>query len=223
MSKAIKFQIMIGMFVVSFFVLLQGKAKAESCYTDAWADDSEVPAGMFYEDGDVRAGPNMVGVGITEIEYFEEYHDAVAVTTITSPNGRVVSVRDYEHSRYQRTGFSAVAEATLIWNYDDPGNYTIITEHSSTCPFIDFGTTQSDWYLGVSVNTMKFESGGTAPNNPALYFSIPNCNVTCPVYTYTRPNFLGDYVKLYVPRGPFGCLKGSLVVGYANNTPCYDL
>lgn len=221
-SKIVAFCVFVTVMFACLF-LLQERIYAVACYTDSWGDDSGVPEGMIYDEGDTRDGPYIVGSGVTHMEYFEPYHEASVATTLTSPSGQQITGYDSDWWGYYKQSFTARAEVELLWNANEVGTYTINSEHFSYCPETNFGSTQGSWYLGVSVNTMKYESGGYVPNNPALYFSIPICNVTCPVYTYTRPNFLGQYVKLYVPRGPFGCLRGSLVVGYANNTPCYDL
>jgi len=211
-SRIVTFWVFVIVMFVCLF-LLQERTYAVACYTDSWGDDSGVPEGTIYDEGDVRNGPYIIGSGVTHMEYFEPYHEASVVTTLTSPSGQQITGYDSDWWGYYKQSFTARAEVELLWNSNEVGTYTLNSEHLSYCPETNFGSTLSSWYLGVSVNVMKYESGG----------SVPNCNVYCPVYTYTRPNYFGQYVKLYVPRGPFGCLKGSLVVGYANNTPCYEL
>lgn len=94
-------------------------------YSDAWGDEN----GGIY------------GCSVTDEGYNSYNHQARAISTLTSPNGRVVS---------HDTGFGgsyACAQVYLPLDWNDVGIFSIIGDHEDYCPFasvvIVYGTTST--------------------------------------------------------------------------------
>ena len=67
----------------SLFAVSAGSVQAVSCYSDTWVDDSNSNQG------------SIVGCGVTQTSYnsrWSEFHEVSVDTTITSPNGRSMTV-----------------------------------------------------------------------------------------------------------------------------------
>lgn len=90
------------------FAQMQGSAN----YSDSWGDSNYV-----------------YGSGVTDSPYNNYNHTFRAVTTMTSPNGRVSSTD---------TGYSSYAAAfvSLSFDDDDLGLYTVDTDHFNYCPIV---------------------------------------------------------------------------------------
>ena len=150
-------------------------------------------------------------------------HEPFVTTTLTSPNGRTSTVHDSEHTHNQRGGFRAIAETTLLWDWIDTGIYTVTSDHYTTCPFLDFGSTGSNFPIGITYIAMQL---AIQPPTPAgyLYEKVQPCNVYCNAPLTNRyPGPPVSYIQLQIPYGPFGC---SLIVRVVRNTQagiCYDV
>jgi len=220
-SKIVAFSVFVTVMFACLF-LLQERTYAVACYTDTWADDSGVSEQVYFE-GEEIDGPYIVGSGVTHMEYFEPYHEASVVTTLTSPSGQQITGYDSDWWGYYKQSFTARAEVELLWNANEVGTYTINSEHFSYCPETNFGPTQSSFPIGITYLKMGLIN---CDQFGCYYERVEPCNVYC--RTMLRNSvpasrgFYGQYIAMEIPYGPFGCLL--FVRVHRNSTPfCYDV
>lgn len=146
-SKLVAFGVFFTVIFACLF-LLQEQTYAVSCYTDTWVDDSGV-SDHVYNEGEEIDGPYIVGSGVTSMNYYEPYHDAVVITTLTSPSGQQISLEDFDVSENYKP-FSARAEVELLWSDNEVGTYTINSEHRSYCPYTNFGSTNASLPISIA-------------------------------------------------------------------------
>src|SRR5919106_1299865 len=125
-------------------------AFGQATYSDTWPDDSGVQSGTIYDEGAARSGPYADGCGVTDGAYTHSYYVDV---TETSPSGRSIY-----RSGPRRVGY-ARADVTLLWNWDDSGEYVTDTQHWARCPYDELsyyslGFTQIRLLFGASINVM---------------------------------------------------------------------
>lgn len=223
-SKIVAFGVFVTVMFACLF-LLQKQTYAVACYTDSWADDSNVSGQVFFED-EVADGPYMVGSGVTHIEYFEPYHEASVVTTLTSPSGQQITGYGSEWWGYYKQPFTARAEVELLWNENEVGTYTINSEHLSYCPETNFGSTQSSFPIGISYVAMQIKIPYDHNGYEFLHERVEPCNVYCNNMLTTR--FPGPVtnpvpcVRAEIPYGPFGCSFFVRVKRNISSCVCFD-
>jgi hypothetical protein len=175
-SKIVAFSVFVTVMFACLF-LLQERTYAVACYTDTWADDSGVSEQVYFE-GEEIDGPYIVGSGVTHIEYFEPYHEASVVTTLTSPSGQQTTAYDSEWWGYYKQPFTARAEVELLWNENEVGTYTINSEHSSYCPEANFGSTNAS--LPVSIKREVYVLIGDIPTGGRFGYGYCEYDNYCP-------------------------------------------
>lgn len=172
---------------MSLFAIAPTPVKAVTCYTDAWfvndtvtETDPETGETMYPESAPAPLGYT-VGSGVTQMPYYAPYHDAWVDTTITSPNGRTITVTGFDDAGGYKQSFNAHAETTLAFDWDDVGNYTVTSDHYSDCPLTNFGSTS----LGISYEVVQDHYSLSAVG----YFSCryaPTCIGQCSKFPYRR-------------------------------------
>lgn len=205
--------------------LLQEQTYAVACYTDTWADDSGVSEQPYYED-EPADGPYIVGSGVTSMRYNEPYHDAVVITTLTSPSGQQISLEDFDVSENYKP-FYARAEVELLWSDNEVGTYTISSEHRSYCPFTNFGSTQSNFPVGITYIAMQLKLPADHNGYGYLYEKVQPCDVYCNAPQTNRyPGPVTEPVaciRLEIAYGPLGCFKLVRVKRNTLSCICYDV
>lgn len=107
------------LFAVTLFLtcVAAPAAYGQATFSDVWVDSSNVN-----EDGD---GAVVVGRGVTEADYTDP--EAVEVeTTLTSPSGRTATSSAIGE-------ISAQADAGLLFDWNDLGNYSAVSLHYFVC------------------------------------------------------------------------------------------
>ena len=189
-------------------------AFSQSTYSDSWFNDS-------------GAG-SIESAGVTDGSYTHSY---VVDTTVSSPNGRGAS------GSRRSTGY-ARADATLAWDWDDPGDYFTESDHWARCPgddlnYYSIGTTSASSRTGISnaqyVNVVQYGdgTGGFVP--------ITGCNVTCMPSSFTGTLICPDRVEYRLrlqvwyltPVGIRVCVPGAVRYTTAANcvqqlSQCYE-
>lgn len=198
--------------ITMFLLVVAISASAQTySYTDSWADDSMIPSGTIYEDGDTRAGPVVRSAGITNHTYMTHNHSAGVQVRITSPRGRVASMT-------AGGGAYARAETSLLLDFNDAGLYNSISNHYGTCPYYMgaaySATTSADKRFGSS--TTAYRRQGLAGSR--VYKRVVPCTAAdgTPLKCMMSENYLarrdiGVCALGFTPWGPAGCLKGSFV------------
>jgi hypothetical protein len=137
-----------------------------SKYSDAWGDDNY-----------------LYGCGITEDQYNSYNHTFKAITTMTSPNGRVAT---------QDSGFrapSARADVLLTFDENDLGNNLISTQHYTYCPVVrqtaSLGSTGASVRSGISSTCYTYYRHD--PNDGCWYLPINGCTSRCILGLVTYP------------------------------------
>lgn len=218
--SAMSLRLFVALIFVSFFAVSSGTVRAVSCYSDSWVDDSGVADGVIYEEGDARSGPFVVGCGVTQMYYnsrWSEFHEAEVDTTITSPNGRSITVTGEGEGGASNGTFSARAEAPLLWDWNDLGDYTVTSHHYSECPVADFGYT----YYGITIGASKIVMRQVSPGSYA-FRTIEPCNVRCRLDGYIARTSAFPYANLYVPFSGNRCFIGSVVAFSDFPSSCQD-
>lgn len=186
-------------------------------YTDTWVDD-------YNPDGYV------IGIGVTQMSYntrWSEYHEAQVATTLTSPNGRTVTVIAYGEAGATNGTFSANAEAALGWDWNDIGDYSVTSHHYSECPYADFGSTTDIIRTGIS---HAVYGGAQCQSDGCLYTITESCDTSCKSATIKvkSPSFCHSYAirktgyhQSFI--GPTICLNITATTEVSNNAAlCWD-
>lgn len=133
--------------VIFLCLLSASSALGQATYSDEWLDDSAADDGI----ASVR------GSGVTDGSYTHSYY---VDTTLRSPNGRT----HYQFSG-RRTGY-ARSDVSLVWDWDDSGNYSTSSEHFARCPgdelfYYSIGTTLAaiEYLIGSNVVLPYYEVG----------------------------------------------------------------
>lgn len=159
-------------------------------YSDSWEYDSS--AGTFYpEDAPNPQTTYIIGVGITDSDYTNP-GDAISVqTTMRSPSGVVTSAT--------ATGdFSAQAETSQYWNWDNPdaGDWSVTTVHQPMCmgywgyePCYDSRTSIFDEVRTFSAHAYRrtLSSGEY----------VPTCTAQCSVDRWTPVGVSAPYIQCF--------------------------
>lgn len=134
-------------------------AFGQSTYSDSWVDEST---------------GNILGSGVIDGSYTHNYY---VDTTLRSSNGRYEYGTNGGGSGYART------DASLLWDWNDLGEYITESQHWARCPFDELyyysiGTTNAALEVGASIvvfaNTQMRDS-----SNRYIYNVIVPCNVIC--------------------------------------------
>lgn len=185
-----------------FLTLLNfSPAFSQNTYSDSWVDDSG--SGII------------VSAGVTDGSYTHSY---VVDTTVTSPNGRSA----FGSRRY--TGY-ARANATLAWDWADPGDYFTESEHSARCPgddlnYYSIGTTSMSIRIAIAITNYIFNGleGGYCRYD--LWCPNGNASATCPasnpVYASPSQNICRNYLHDYRLKTTIGGSVFCSAVGKAN-------
>lgn len=167
----VSLHLLLPVLLLSLFVISTSSVKAGGFYSDSWVDDSDPDQGYI------------VGVGVSRMVYGRtgpdgelQTHEAAADMTLTSPQGRTVTVTAVDAAGSYSTPYHASAEATLAWNWEDLGDYTITTRHYSDCPYQEFGSSSADVRVGVS---HAVYSQAQCQSDGCLYSIITGCETSC--------------------------------------------
>lgn len=170
-------------FAVLILILVASPASATTVFSDSWFDDSG-GANRTYEEGEAVTGLYVVGCGLTEANYGDDWelHSVRATTTIRSPNGRVVTLTSTVYYNWnQGSSFTARAEPKLQWDIYNPenGDYIVSTRHFSTCPSTELGNTTDRVKRGQSMSC--WDLGGIRGQDvqDCFYRPITPCVVNC--------------------------------------------
>lgn len=161
--------------LASLLLFTASSAFAVTTYSDTSFDDSGADEGVTY----------VVGYGVTEANYNDDWelHSVRATTTIRSPLGRTFTLTRYQwYNASQGSSFTAIAEPTLLWDWNDTGDYLISTRHYSTCPATELGTTsyRANYTADSSTNDIYygFRESATVGSPPALFCYYDACGET---------------------------------------------
>jgi hypothetical protein len=184
-------------------------------YSDAWISDAGVPEGTTYEPGDERAGPYIYGAGVTYINYSSYGHQAVARTALISPDSRRQDASAFGPGTYAR------AEAKLLWNPYEAGDFSVGTTHIEFCPYNMNGYTPVmtgiPIFIGTSANAMRRVSPGSG-----AFATIEPCSVICHLSGLVSRDLSFPYATVFVPFTQFRCLRGSFVIYHDVPSACAD-
>lgn len=169
----VSFRLIFSLIFVS--LVTASPASAVTTYSDTSLDDSGADDGTIY----------VVGYGVTEANYDDDWelHSVRATTTIRSPLGRTFTLTRWQwYNASQGSSFTAIAEPTLPWDWNDAGDYLINTHHYSTCPPTELGTTseRAPYSPDTSTNDVYFgfvESAAVG-SPPTVYCYYDACSDT---------------------------------------------
>lgn len=176
--------------VAAFMGILIVPSAFGSDFSDTWFDDSNPDAAF------------VVGAGVTDGDYTA---DAIDVeTTLTSPNGRIVTG--------DAVGvFSARAEVTLSWDWNDFGDFSLQSVHQPYCSDGAWGADGiliNHYYSGGMLHWWNL-SGYSRCTQPRLTSSLMNAAVG------------SDETYYYKYRNEFA--SESAGVRLCNYTACNDI
>lgn len=213
--KTVAFKLSSTAFVFSLYFITALSTFGQSyAYSDAWISDSMVPDGTIYEEGDVRAGPYIYGCGVTSMNYTSFGHQARTSTTITSPQNRTQSASAYGQT-YARV------DVALLWDPFDLGGYGINSTHWGTCSSTGGSSFPGSTYIGLTIGASRNAMRQVSPGSYG-FAAIQPCSVRCYVGGYISRTNAFTYANLYVPFGPAGCLRGSIVTLADFPSTCQD-
>ncbi len=218
----------ITLLVVIFCLLPTSSTFGYAYYSDTWMDDSD-PANIRIIGTGVTSDSNNGYMGYYPGGYGAIYHSYWVGTTLTSPDGRTVTVNSYHSSSYT----SAETSLPLTdGNNFDLGDYSVQTSHWTCCPFMapnqfDGSQCQPTGSSSISITIGASISVLTKAAMSNTYTILAYCPVHCPVEQLITGNDQGQYILCVVPWVyAFGNYQCSLVsINYRTTGPiqCADV
>lgn len=143
-------------------------------YTDTWGS------------GDDQDTQYVIGCSITDGDYDWEYHHTRADVTLTSPMGRS-DFQFSEDTQYPTVNGQypyARAEAVLIGDESDLGEYSLTTQHTSSCPVANFGSSLIRFPVGGFRQTYQYRH--FIPEQGMHWYSVSCIGPCTSVYQQNR-------------------------------------
>lgn len=185
--KALSPNILCVLICISFLIIFSAtSAHGQVMWSDSWGQ-APTPGVNYYEDDpppNTIPGMYVWGCGITEDNYNTYGHEYYVTTTVTSFNGRTASLLGGGTSY-------AIAEASLTFDRDDLGEFTVVTEHEIYCPQSNMGTlpTIKEVTQSVSIKYSAYEFFKLDTLNKCVWKKT--CNGTCSDDEHTTNPFAG--------------------------------
>ncbi len=186
---------------LGLLILTATSVQAMTKFSEEWIDDSNPSSGY------------VVGCGVTRTEYYEDYHLISVKTTLTSPNGRTEIEYGFADGAGYKQPYIARAEASLVIDFNDLGNYIVESHHTSSCPVEDFGFSSIDIGIAIAITNYIYNGleGGSCRYD--LFCPNGNASATCPANNpvYVTPsqnvcrNYLHDFRLKTTIRGRIVC------------------